>query len=307
MGELEGVEAFERGELLLNAAGSLCEHRVLEMDDLVMAQHEHVILREGIVRRVRELAVLPVAVYGVLADILERVVHPAHVPLELKPQPTVIDARRHAGEDGRILGNKVRACLCRHDGVEPAQELRALKILRPAELIRPPLPASEARIQHRGDSVHAQRIDVELLHPVERAGYEKAPDLALAVVKRHRPPFGVFREQWVGGFIQRRPIKMLQPEAVLREMRRDPVEYDTDAVGVHRVHKIAEVVRRAVARGGAEIPRNLIAPRPVERVFAYADKLHMRVAHVVEVFRQLVGEAAVVEKAVGIEGVVLLP
>ena len=81
-------------------------------------------------------------------------------------------------------------------------------------------------------------------------------------------------------------------------MSRDPVEDDADAVLVHVIHKILEILRQAVAGGGGVITRDLIAPAAVEGMLGDAHQLDVGVAHVLDVGRQLMGVAAVIAEAV---------
>ena len=94
-------------------------------------------------------------------------------------------------------------------------------------------------------------------------------------------------------------VEVLQPELVGREVRRHPVEDHADPVLVQVIDQIHEVLRRAVAAGGGEVPGHLVAPRAVEGMLHHRHELDMREtepAHVLrEARRQLsVGEPAVV-------------
>ena len=257
---LEGVQGLERGKLVFNPTGSLAEHRLFEMHDLVVTKDKHVIFGEGVIRRVRELAMLPVAVYRVLFQVLQSIVHPAHVPFEEKAQAALVRCLRDSGKNGGILGDEIRAGLPGDSQIELPEKFRALKIFAAAVFVRTPLSAPEARVQHCRHGVYAQRVYVKFPYPVECVGYEEAPDLALAVVKGLCAPLRVFGQQRVGGFVQRGAVKAFKAEAVLRKMRRDPVQNDADTVDMHGVNKIAEVVRTAIAAGGGVVAGHLIAP-----------------------------------------------
>ena len=53
---------------------------------------------------------------GVKLQIVERVVHEAHVPLEAEAETTVIGRLRHAGIGGRLLRDRHAAGPCREQG-----------------------------------------------------------------------------------------------------------------------------------------------------------------------------------------------
>ena len=77
------------------------------------------------------------------------------------------------------------------------------------------------------------------------------------------------------------------------EVGRDPVHDDADAQLVGPVHEELEVVRRAVAAGGGEVARDLIAPAGVVGVREQRHDLDVGVAHVLHVGQELVRELPV--------------
>ena len=87
--------------------------------------------------------------------------------------------------------------------------------------------------------------------------------------------------------IKRRPVKKPQSVGVLCEMRRYPVQYNAYAAAVECVDKRLQPIRVAVAGGGAVIPRGLVAPAVVKRIFAKRHKLNMGIAHLLNVVRKL--------------------
>ena len=85
----------------------------------------------------------------------------------------------------------------------------------------------------------------------------------------------------------------------------DPVEDHADARLVAAVDEVHELLRRAVARRGGEVSGRLIAPRPVEGMLHEGHDLDVRVAHLLDVRHQLIGEVVVrvVGAALGGEGI----
>ena len=97
----------------------------------------------------------------------------------------------------------------------------------------------------------------------------------------------------VARFVTARPIKLIKAVLVLREVRAHPVDDDADAGLVALVHEIHKILRRTVARARRVVPRYLIAPRRVKRIFRNGQKLDVRVVHIADVFHDPVGKGAV--------------
>ena len=69
------------------------------MDDFVVGQRQHEILGERVDHPERHLVVVPAPVHRILGHVLQRVVHPAHVPFEAEAQaPCVHRSARRAGQ-----------------------------------------------------------------------------------------------------------------------------------------------------------------------------------------------------------------
>src|SRR5438876_12361648 len=95
---------------------------------------------------------------GVLLEVRERVVHPAHVPFEAEAQPTEIRRLRYAGPCGRLLGGGRDAGLPGVGALGHAlEELAGLEVLAPAVLVRQPLAvfAPVGEVEPRRDGVGA--------------------------------------------------------------------------------------------------------------------------------------------------------
>ena len=162
----------------------------------------------------------------------ERVVHPAHVPLEAEAQPAAVGRPGDAGPGGRLLGHHHHARVVLVDGrVQLLQERDRLQVLPAAVLVRRPLAvlAGVVQVEHRGDRVDPQPVDVELLAPVERVGDEEVAHLGPAEVEDVRAPVGVLAAPRVGVLVQRRAVEAGQRPLVAREVRRHPVQDHADA------------------------------------------------------------------------------
>ncbi len=239
------------------------------------------------------------AVHRVVLEIVQRVVHPAHVPLERKAESAGPRRARHLRPGGGLLGNHQRArVLALHHAAHLAQELDRLQVLVAAVAVRQPLPgfARVVQVQHGGDRVHAQAVRVEGLHPVQRRADQEAPHLGAAEVEHQRAPVRVLAQARVLVLVQRRAVEAGERVRVLRKVRRHPVQDHADAGLVQAVDQQAKAVRVAVAGGRREIAGALVAPGGVERVLHHRQQLDVREAQINHVRHQLVGDFGVTEK-----------
>ena len=108
------VQRAQVRELLPAVARHLVQERALAVDDLVVGEREDEALRERVDQPERELVVVVQPVHGLVVEVVERVVHPAHVPLEAEAEPAGVGRPRHARPGGRLLGRHQHA---RHGAV----------------------------------------------------------------------------------------------------------------------------------------------------------------------------------------------
>src|SRR6266404_7148729 len=97
----------------------------------------------------------------IVLEIVERVVHPAHVPLQSEPETAEMSGPRNHRIGGGLLrvGLNVRMLFVGFE-VETAQEVDRFQVLAAAELVRNPftLLARVVEIEHGSDGVHAQAV-----------------------------------------------------------------------------------------------------------------------------------------------------
>ena len=152
---LHAEQQPEVGELLPPVARHLGEQRSLAVHDLVVRERQDEVLRPRVHRPERDLAVVVTAVDRVAFEVLQRVVHPAHVPLRAEAEAARVHRARHAGEGRGLLGEglhvRVRAV---HLGVELAEELDRVEVLVAAVHVGRPLagPARVVEVEHRRDA-----------------------------------------------------------------------------------------------------------------------------------------------------------
>ena len=78
-------------------------------------------------------------------------------------------------------------------------------------------------------------------------------------------------------------------------MRGDPVHDHADAVLMQLVDKAHKIMRRTEPRSDRIIPRDLVSPGTVIRIFAERHELHMRIMHAKKVRDQIVYEFVEIE------------
>src|SRR5437899_2722918 len=79
------------GEFLPAIPGHLVDQRPLSINDLVMREREHKILEPRVHESKRQVAVMKSTIDRRVAEIVEGIVHPSHVPLEAKTKTADIE------------------------------------------------------------------------------------------------------------------------------------------------------------------------------------------------------------------------
>ena len=245
VGPHPGQQRPQVGGLLPPVAGHLVEQRSLAVDDLVMRQREDEVLEEGVEQPERQVLLVVAAVDRVLDEVLERVVHPAHVPLEAEPQPADVGGARHCRPRRRLLGHHHHAGVGSvHNLVEFPQEGDGVCVLPAAELVGHPLPvpAAVVEVEHRGDGVDAQPVHMELVEPVPGRRDQERAHLVAAEVELQRAPVGVGGPPGVAVLVEGGAVEMHEGPLVAGEVAGDPVDDDADAPPVEGVDQGPEVV-----------------------------------------------------------------
>ncbi len=213
--------------------------------------------------RERDFVVVPFAVDRLLVEILQGVVHPAHVPFQAESQASGVGGRGDAGVCGGFLGDHHDAgvvLVC--GGVGLFEEVDGLKVLAAAVDVWVPLAglAAVVEVQHRGYRVHAQRVDVVFVEPEAGVRHEEVADLVAAEIEYVGAPVRVLSAGRIRILVQRGSVEAAQGEGVLREMRGDPVHDHADAGLVHLFDKILEIVRSAKPRVDGVVAGDLVSP-----------------------------------------------
>jgi len=216
--------------------------------------------------------------YGIAREVEQRVVHPAHVPLEAKPDPSRIDRAGYAGERSGLFGDDLDVRMIRVDAsVQLAEEFEGLQVLPPSMDIRDPLPRSSGvvEVEHGGHGIDPQAIDVVRRQPMLRRGGQKAPHLVTSIIEDQALPVGMKSEARIRMLEQMRPVELGQCKRILGKMRRNPVEKYADPGAVQLIDEKHEILWCSIAAGRGKEACRLVAPRTVKRVLHQGEKLDM--------------------------------
>ena len=170
-----------------------------------MRQGKDVVLRERVDHPEGELVVRLPPLARRVRHVGEGVVHPAQVPLEVEPESA--DARRtgDVGPGGRFLGDRQDVGELEVDlVVEPAEEgnrlVVRLRLGRDAGRLAP--VARGLEVEHRGDRVHPDGVDMIEVEPVERVRDQEVRHFGPAEVEDVGTPVAVLPPVRVGMLVQ---------------------------------------------------------------------------------------------------------
>ncbi len=116
-----------------------------------------------------------------------------------------------------------------------------------------------------------------------------------SVVEDEARPVGMEAAARIGVLEQVRAVEHAEAVRVGREVGRHPVHDHADALLVQAIDHRHQIIGRAVARGGREEARDLIAPRSVERVLEDRHQLDVGEPEVSAVLADQAPEIAVAE------------
>ena len=309
MSEHKEIGRLEISELVLCASRHLVDHGAFQMYDLIVGEDEDELLARGIAHAEGHFIVVELPEIGVQLHIVQEIVHPAHVPLKVKAEAVVLRPGRHLRPGcGFLRDDDAPVAAAADHGVQVLEKFYRIEISVSAEAIRDPLSVSSAviQIEHGGDRVHTEAVDMVLFIPVERISDQKVLHLVLGIVENFCPPVRVLPHPGIRIFIAGRAVEVRKSVRVLWEMGGHPVENDTDIFLMEVVHKIHEVLRTSVAGGRREITCDLVAPGGIQGMLRDAHELNMRITHVQAVLRDLHRALPVIHKA-GLAPRILLP
>ena len=280
-------------------ARHLVDQRAFAVYHLIVGKWQDIVLRKSIHHAESQFIVVVGAVDWVQRNIAEHIVHPAHIPLEVKAQSAHIRRLGDQRPCGGFFGNHQHICmLAQNSRVELFQKLHRFQILVAAVDIRSPLPRFPAiiQIEHRSNGIYTQPIHMEFIHPEHRTGNQEALYLRSAKIKDTGPPVRMLPLLRVLIFITLGTVKLIQSLFILWKMCRYPVDDNTDIVFMELVDEIHQILRCSVARGCSKISGHLVSPGRVVRVFGNRHQFDVGVAHLLDINHHLIRHLAVIKK-----------
>ena len=254
-----------------------------------MAQRQQVKLVVEIVHTENDL---PVCV-GTLAEgggeVIQRIVHPAHVPLVVEADAVVAGGGRHLEKVGGVLSHV--------DAGGPALVQAVVEVPQEGDCALVDAPGGVALpVEGAGDGVHPDAVAVVDLHPEGGGAVQEAAHLPAVVVEVAGTPLAVAHVAVV--FVEVGAVKVGQRVGVGRKVDGDKVHDDADAHPVAGVDEGGELGRGAVPAGDGEVAGGLVAPAAVEGVLGQRQQLHMGEVVLQQPRDQLPGQLFVVVPAV---------
>lgn len=146
----------------------------------------------------------------IFRHVIEAVMHPAHIPLEIKAQTAVLGWAAYTWPGGRLLrDNHGAGDFTGDDLIQMAQEIDSFQILAPTMLVGYPLSglARVIAVQHRGHSINTQPVDMVGAQPMQRRRQHKTMHFITVEVENAGIPVLMIALERMLIFIQRRAVE----------------------------------------------------------------------------------------------------
>ncbi len=181
------------------------------MNHLIVRQRQNKVFGMVVQHTKGQLVVMILAVHRVQLHVVQRVVHPAQIPLVPEPQAARFRWTRHAREVCRFFRHADRAGhLLANNAVGITQKLNGFQVFTTAELVRYPLAlfAAVVTVDHRGHRIDTQRINPKTLHPVQGVTHQIITDFTTTIVVDQRIPVLVIALARVAVLIEVGAVKL---------------------------------------------------------------------------------------------------
>ena len=282
------------GKTLPAVARHFADQRSFAVDDFVVRKRQDEILGERVEQPEGHVVVMVLAMDRILGHVIERVVHPSHVPFVGKAQPAARDRPAHPGPCRGFFRDHDRAGATFGDHrVEVAEKSDRFEVFAAAVDVRHPFAFAAAviAIKHRGDGIDAQPVDVKMLQPIKRAGNQEALNFAAAEIVDVGIPIVMKALARIEMLVERGAVEARQAVRIGRKMRRHPIQNDADAGGMQRIDEARKPSGGPNRAAGREHAERLIAPGAAERMFGHRQKLDMGKFHLDEIGHQIARSA----------------
>ena len=147
----------------------------------------------------------------IIFDIIQIIVHKAHIPLQVKAQPVVLQRSRNLRECSTLLRNgKDTGIPFLHDGIQMLDQFDGFQVLLSAVHIGNPFPIlfTVIQIKHTRHSVHPDAVRVVFFHPEQSIRDQVIGDLGPAVIVNQCPPMRMAALSGIQMLIETGTVKM---------------------------------------------------------------------------------------------------
>ena len=144
----------------------------------------------------------------------------------------------------------------------------------------------------------SQSVDMVFLQPEKSVCDKEVTYFAPTEVEDQRAPIAVFTLPRIGMFVKARSVELSQSKVVLREMARNPVHNDSDALLVATIDEMTKLVRVPKAARWRIVTGDLVTPGTVKRMLGDGQQFDMGVAHFFDIRDQSIRELEVTQISV---------
>src|SRR5258708_39361992 len=183
---------------------------------------------------------------------------------------------RFVGPAARVFSNHHRLKKLLETALVPRpKKINRVYFSLPAVTIRHPFTLTPPiiKIQHRGDRIDAETVDMVFVKPEQGIADQKTLDLMASIVEHEGIPVRLLGLPRIGVLIKMRTIEIAESGFVFRKMGGNPIQDDADPVLMKVVDQIHEVGRRAEPARRSEVTDYLIPPGAIEGMFHDGHKL----------------------------------
>ena len=300
MGKHVSVKTANVCELLPLVTGHLADNIALTMHHFIMGKRQHKVFAVVVPHAEGEVVLVKLAEPRIHAEIVEHVVHPAHVPFEVEPEAADVGGPGDHGPRGGFFRDRQHAReIAKQQIVHLTEEVCRFDVFASAILVGDPSAgiAVVVEVDHGRDGIDSDSINVVFVKPKQRVGDEIVADLVAIVVEHQRAPFFVFAFTRIFVFVEVRSVEEGKAMAIFREVSRHPIHDHADAVCMALIYKVHEILWGAEAGGAGVVADDLVAPGPVEGMFGDRENFDVGEAEIFDVGDELGGEFSVGEEA----------
>ena len=283
------IQGAQLGAFFRVGAPQLIDDGLFAVHHLVVAQGQQIQFVVEVVHAENDLAVGIWPLTEGRSKIVQRIMHPAHIPLVVEAHAVVAGGSCHLEEVGGVLGS-----------VDAGGPALVQAVVQAAQKVHSSLVHAAVRVslpvQRAGNGVHADAVAVVHVHPQGSGTVQKAAHLPAVVIEVAGAPLAVAHIAVV--LVEVGAVKLCQSVGVGGKVHRHKVHDDANAHAVAGVHKAGKLGGSAVAAGNGKVAGGLVAPAAIEGMFGQRQQLHMGKVMVQQPWDQLLGQLLIVVPAV---------